>query len=397
MLVAEKATALALVAEKLTPSITLLTDAVFALGVAMIFMAEGIPGLGRLLTFQEEVDEARIALDLLRGEIDALIASERPLGPIIRPTPRPDLLAKHGFGEAIPVVEDLDVGLLDLSKAFKSTSTLAKELGERVVGIATKMITTAEIADTMRERFSAGLVPAMKALADVVTISRAEIDSLAELMIFKFGEDAAIAGAEALRGMSIEGANLNAVLDSVGEKLQGVTDITREQAAQMTAVATALKIALTEAFVTMGEEIGLALAGIEGGMGSLAGAVQKIIGTMMQTIGRALIAIGTAKIAALSLNPFAAVAAGIALVAAGTALAASAGPVGALAGGAGFGGGGFASIPPPPAFQDGQRQITINIIVRDLDRGGAERIIDQINATEQLDRPVRIDTTLVRI
>ncbi len=165
----------------------------------------------------------------------------------------------------------------------------------------------------------------------------------------------------------------------------------------MAGAAAALKSAMINAFVDMGRAIGAVLAGLEGGMESFSSAILKLFGTFLQTLGRVLIAIGVAAIPLrfFLLNPATAIVAGIALVALGSALAGAAGH--ALATTAGGAGGGLGRLPPPPGFEGGRLNVTIQIVARDLDREGSLRILEEINASGQLDRPIQLDTALVRI
>ncbi len=43
------------------------------------------------------------------------------------------------------------------------------------------------------------------------------------------------------------------------------------------------------------------------------------------------------------------------------------------------------------------RPVVIQIVARDIDRAGAIRVIEEINATGQYDSPIRVDSQLINV
>ena len=109
-------------------------------------------------------------------------------------------------------------------------------------------------------------------------------------------------------------AGLKSVRDKLGHNLTEAVEDVKE-------LGQALQIALTQAFVGLGNAIGDAITG-EGDFGNK---FLKIIGAFMQTMGAAIIAIGVAALtlesALFSGQPWLAIGAGVALIAAGAVLA----------------------------------------------------------------------------
>jgi hypothetical protein len=164
----------------------------------------------------------------------------------------------------------------------------------------------------------------------------------------------------------------------------------------------ALQSTITEAITDFAGALGETLAGIGEGFDQFGRRMLGLLGNLLKNVGRILIAFGVAGIAikAFMANPALAIAAGAALVALGSALSAAAG--GAVsAGGAAIargGSGGTVSIPPPTgtlAETIEARPVILQIVARDLDRAGALRILEEINANASFDSPVRIDSQLV--
>lgn len=168
------------------------------------------------------------------------------------------------------------------------------------------------------------------------------------------------------------------------------------------AISQTIRVAVIGAFTDLATGIGEALAPTEGVFASFGARILSIIGSMMQALGQALIAIGVAGLAIQQfvINPFLAIGAGIALIALGGVLRSTATGIvrqGASALVGGGTGGGFRTIGTPGPDFGNQRNVTIQIVARDLDRAGAERIIEELNITEQLDRPIRLETSFMRI